>query len=45
MASQIELGEDMNLMVQQFQNMKNSQEGDKTDQTSPISESEKKTNE
>ena len=45
MASQIELRDYMNLMVQQFQNMKNSQEGDKTDQTSPISESEKKTNE
>ena len=45
MASQIELREHMNLMVQQFQNMKNSQEGNKTDQTSPISESEKKTNE
>ena len=43
--SQIQLREDMNLMVQQFQNMKNSQEGNKTDQTSPISESEKKTNE
>ena len=41
---QIQLKEDMNLMVQQFQNIKNSQ-GDKTDQTSPISESEKKINE
>ena len=44
-ASQIQLKEDMNLMVQQLQNIKNSQEGDKTDQTSPISESEKKINE
>ena len=44
-ARQIQLREDMNLMVQQFQNIKNSQEGDKTDQTSPISESEKKINE
>ena len=31
----------MNLMVQQFQNMKNSQEGDKIDQTSPITEQKK----
>ena len=37
--SQIQLKEDMNLMVQQFQNIKNSQ-GDNTDQTSPILESE-----
>ena len=44
LTSQIQLKEDMNLMVQQFQNIKNSQ-GDKTDQTSPISESEKKINE
>jgi len=29
-ASQIQLREDMNLMVQQFQNLKSSQEGDKT---------------
>ena len=28
-ASQIKLREDMNLMVQQFQNLKSSQEGDK----------------
>ena len=34
-ASQIQLREDMNLMVQQFQNMKNVQEVDKTNQTSP----------
>ena len=45
MASQIELRKDMNLMVQQFQNMKNSQKGDKTNQTSPISERKKKINE
>ena len=32
-------------MVQQFQNIKNSKKGDKNDQTSPISESEKKINE
>ena len=44
-ASQIQLREDMNLMVQQFHNLKSSQEEDKTDQTSPISESEKKINE
>ena len=44
-AIQIQLKEDMNLMVQQLQNIKNSQEGDKNDQTSPISESEKKINE
>ena len=44
-ASQIQLREDMNLMVQQLQNLKSSQEGDKTDRTSPISESEKKINE
>ena len=44
-ASQIQLRDDKNLMVQQFQNMKNNQEGDKTDQTSPTSESEKKINE
>ena len=43
--SQIQLREDMNLMVQQFQNIKNSKKGDKIDQTSPISESEKKINE
>jgi len=44
-ASQLKLREDMNLMVQQFQNLKSSQEGDKIDQTSAISESEKKINE
>ena len=44
-ASQIQLREDLNLMVQQFHNLKSSQEEDKTDQTSPISESEKKINE
>ena len=37
-ASQIQLREDMNLMVQQFQNMKNDQEREKTSQTSPMTE-------
>ena len=44
-ASQIQLREDMNLMVQQFQNMKNGQEVDKTNQTSPITKHEKRINE
>ena len=44
-ASQIQLREDMNLMGQQFQNLKGSKEENKTDQTSPILESEKKINE
>ncbi|KAK9993606.1 hypothetical protein SO802_023309 [Lithocarpus litseifolius] len=37
-ASQIQLMEDMNLIAQQFQNLKGSQEENKTDQNSPISE-------
>ena len=44
-ANQIQLREDMNLMVQQFQNMKNGQEVDKTNQTSPITKHEKRINE
>ena len=44
-ASQIQLREDMNLMVQQFQNMKNGQEVDKTNQTFPITKHEKRINE
>ena len=44
-ASQIQLREDMNLLVQQFQNMKNGQEVDKTNQTSPITKHEKRINE
>ena len=44
-ASQIQMREDMNLMVKQFRNMKNGQEGDKTDQTSPITIHEKRINE
>ena len=44
-ASQIQLREDMNLVVQQFQNMKNGQEVDKTNQTSPITKHEKRINE
>ena len=37
-ASQIQLREDMNHMMQQFQNLKNNQEGDKTDHDPPTSE-------
>ena len=44
-ASQIQLREDMTLMVKQFQNIKNGQEGDKTNQTSLIPEHKKKVNE
>ena len=44
-ASQIQLREDMNLIVQQFQNLKGSQEENKTGQNPPVSESEKKINE
>ena len=44
-ASQIQLREDMNLIVKQFQNMNNGQEGDNIDQTSPIIEHEKRINE
>ena len=44
-ASQIQLREDMNRMMQQFQNLKNNQEGDNTDHDPPALESEKKINE
>ena len=44
-ASQIQLREDMNLMVQQFQNLKSGQEENKTDHNSPTMEGEKKINE
>ena len=44
-ASQIQLREDMNLMVQQFQNLKSNQEENKADHNPPTMESEKKINE
>ena len=44
-ASQIQLREDMNHMMQQFQNLKNNQERDNTDHDPPTLESEKKINE
>ena len=44
-ASQIQLREDMNRMMQQFQNLKSNQEGDKTDHDLPTLENEKKINE
>ena len=44
-ASQIQLREDMNLMVQQFQNLKSNQEENKTNCNPPSMESEKKINE
>ena len=44
-ASKIQLREDMNLIIQQFQNLKGSQEENKTDQYLTILESEKKINE
>ena len=44
-ASQIQLREDMNLMVQQFQNLKGNQEENKIDHDPPTMESEKKINE
>ena len=44
-ASQIQLREDMDCMMQQFQNQKNNQEGDKTDHDTPTLENEKKVNE
>ena len=44
-ASQIQLREDMNLIVQQFQNLKSSQEENKNDHNPPTMESEKKINE
>ena len=44
-ASQIQLREDMNLIVQQFQNLKGGQEENKTDHNFPTMEGEKKINE
>ena len=44
-ASQIQLREDMNLIVQQFQNLNDSQEENMTDQNSSTLEGEKKINE
>ena len=44
-ASQIQLREDMNRMVQQFQNLKSNQEEDKTDHDPPAIDNEKKINE
>ena len=43
-ASQIQLREDINRMMQQFQNSKSNQEEDKTDHDPPVVESEKKIN-
>ena len=43
--SQIQLREDMNLIVQQFQNLKSGQEENKTNQNATILEGEKKINE
>ena len=40
-ASQIQLSEDMNRMVQQVQNLKNNQEENKDDHNPPTMESEK----
>ena len=44
-ASQIQLREDVNRMMQQFQNLKSNQEEDKTDHDPLVIESEKKINE
>ena len=44
-ASQIQLREDLNYMMQQFQNLKSNQEGDKDDHDPPTLENEKKINE
>jgi len=44
-ASNIQLREDMNLMVQQFQNLKSNKEENKADHNPPTMESEKKINE
>ena len=44
-ASQIQLREDMNHMVQQSQNLKSNQEESKDDHNPPTMESEKKINE
>ena len=43
-ASRIQLREDMNRMMQQFQNSKGNQEGDNTDHDPPALESDKKIN-
>ena len=43
-ASQIQLREDMNRMMQQFQNLKSNQKGDKADHDPPTLENEKKIN-
>ena len=43
-ATQIQLRKDMNLMVQQFQNLKSGQKENKTDRNSPTIEGEKKIN-
>ena len=43
-ASQIQLREDMNRMVQQFQNLKSNQEENKDDYDPPAMENEKKIN-
>ena len=43
-ASPIQLREDMNLIMQQFQNLKGGQEENKTDHNSPTMEGEKKIN-
>ena len=43
--SQIQLREDMNFIVQQFQNLKGGQEENKDDHNSPTMEGEKKINE
>ena len=40
-ASQIQLKEDMNIMMQQFQNSKSNQEEDKTDHDPPVVKSKK----
>ena len=44
-ANQIQLKEDMNHMMQQFQNSKNNQEGDETNHDPSAAENEKKINE
>ena len=44
-ASQIQLREDMNRMMQQFQNSKSNQDGDSTDHDPPTLKNEKKINE
>ena len=44
-ASQIQLKEDMNCMMQEFQNLKNNQKGDNIDHDPPALKSKKKINE